>query len=227
MFRHRVPTTTIDALTKADVPAATRTLAATFADYPLIRALAPDNPRAAAAAFCGMLVRYTVAVGTAYATADRSAVACWLPPVHESFSPRGLVRGGVIRLVGELGVRGGLLLWRLSRQFDRARRHHVPGPHWYLVMLGVAPAARRRGLARAVLQPGLAAADRDGLPCYLETQDEATGPFYARLGFRVAGRNRMAGGLWNWELVREPGAQGIGEAHPPWRVGFQPSSATR
>lgn len=187
---------------------ATRTLAATFADYPLVRALAPNNRRAAAEAFCGMLVRYTAELGTAYATTDGSAVACWLPPGHRTLSPRGLVRDGVLRLVCEVGVRGGVLLWRVSRQFDQARRRHVPGPHWYLVLLGVAPAARRRGLARAALQPGFAAADRDGLPCYLETQDEATVPFYARLGFRVAGRNRMAGGLWNWELIREPGAVG-------------------
>ena len=95
-------------------------------------------------------------------------------------------------------------MWRLERQFDRARRGHVPGPHWYLLLLGVDPAARRRGLARAALRPVLDAADRDGLPCYLETQDGANVPAYARLGFAVVGRRRVAGGLWNWELTRRP-----------------------
>jgi ribosomal protein S18 acetylase RimI-like enzyme len=198
----------VDHLSPADAPAATRTLAAAFADYPLVRAIAPDDRRAAAGAFCGMLVRYAAALGAAYATADRAAVACWLPPGHGTLALPGLVRGGVLRLGWELGVRGGLLLWRLGRQFDRARHGHVPGPHWYLVLLGVDPAARRRGLARAALRPGLAAADRDGLPCYLETQDGAGVPAYARLGFGVVGRRRVAGGLWNWELTRAPGRAG-------------------
>ena len=195
----------VDRLTTADVSAATRTLAAAFADYPLVRAVAPDNRRAAAGAFCGMLVRYTAALGAAYATADRAAVACWLPPGHRALTTRGQVHAGVVTLARELGVRGAVLMWRLERQFDRARHGHVPGPHWYLPLLGVDPAARRRGLARAVLRPVLASADRDGLPCYLETQDEANLPVYARLGFAVVGRRRVAGGLRNWELSRASG----------------------
>ncbi len=194
-------------LTPDGIPAATRTLAAAFAGYPLFRAIAPNNPRAIEA-FCGLLVRYTARLGTAYATADGAAVACWLPPGHPTPTTGGLIRAGVVALVRELGLRGGVLMWRLERQFDRARTGHVPGPHWYLPLLGVHPSARRRGLARAVLQPVLACASRDGLPCYLETQDEANIPTYARLGFSVVGSRRVAGGLMNWELCREPGAGG-------------------
>lgn len=199
----------VDLLTPADVPAATRTLAAAFAEYPLIRAVAPSNARRASAAFCRMLVRYAVAEATAYATADRAAVACWLPPGHGAPSPLGLVRCGVVPLVWELGPSGVLRLERLGRQFEHFRRRHVPGPHWYLMLLGVAPAARGRGLARAVLEPGFAAADRDRLPCYLETEDAANVPVYTRLGFEVVGRHRVAGGLWNWEMTRAPGVGGV------------------
>jgi GNAT superfamily N-acetyltransferase len=195
---------TVTPLSPADVPAATRMLAAAFADYPLFRAIAPNNPQAVEA-FCGMLVRYTARLGTAYATADGAAVACWFPPGHPTPTAVGMVRAGVVGLVRELGMRGGVLMWRLERQFDRARTAHVPGPHWYLPFLGVDPAARRRGLARAVLQPVIACAARDGLPCYLETQDETVVPAYARLGFPVVGSRRVAGGLRNWELCREPG----------------------
>ncbi|HEX4607785.1 MAG TPA: hypothetical protein VH092_06225, partial [Urbifossiella sp.] len=134
-----------DRLQRADIPAATRTLAAAFADYPLIRAVAPANRGRAAAAFCGMLVRSTVADGTAYATADRTAAACWHAPGRAPLTPWGLVRAGVLPLAWELGLCGGVLLERLGRQFERHRLVHVPGPHWYLLLLGVAPAARGRG----------------------------------------------------------------------------------
>jgi GNAT superfamily N-acetyltransferase len=186
------------------VLSATRTLAAAFADYPLFRAIAPNSP-AAVEAFCGMLVRYTTRLGTAYATADCSAVACWLPPIHPNPAVAGLLRAGLLPLVRELGVLGGMLMWRLDSQFVRARRRHVPGPHWYLTLLGVDPSARRRGLARTVLRPILTAADETGHPCYLETQDETVVPAYGRLGFTVVGHRRVAGVLWNWELRRLPG----------------------
>jgi ribosomal protein S18 acetylase RimI-like enzyme len=194
----------VDRLTPADAPAAIASLAAAFADYPLVRAIAPANARRASAAFCGMLVRYTVASGAAYTTSDRQAVACWLPPDRGTVSPLGLVRSGVLPLAWELGLRGALLLERLGRDFERQRRRHVPGPHWYLILLGVAPIARGRGLARAVLQPVFATADAAGLSCYLETEDAANVAVYTRLGFAVVGSRRVAGGLWNWEMTRAP-----------------------
>ncbi|MBN9521849.1 GNAT family N-acetyltransferase [bacterium] len=193
----------VDRLTAADVPAATRTLAAAFADYPLLRAVAPHNPLSAEA-FCGMLVRYCVTAGAADATADRAAVACWLPPGCGALSPLGLARSGALALAAELGLSGTVLLLRLAHQFERLERRHVPGPHWYLVLLGVEPASQRRGLARAVLRPGFDAADRAGQPCYLETQDGADVPIYQRLGFELVGHRRVAGGLWNWEMRRDP-----------------------
>ncbi len=198
----------VDRLTPADAAAAIRSLAAAFAEYPLIRAVAPFYARRASDAFCGMLVRYAVATGVAHATADRAAVACWLPPGRAAISPLGLLRSGVLSLAWELGLRGTLLLERLGRQFETQRRRHVPGPHWYLMLLGVAPGFRGRGLARAVLQPGFDAADRDRLPCYLETEDAANVAVYTRLGFTVAGHRRVAGGLWNWEMIRRPGHVG-------------------
>lgn len=196
----------IDLLTATDVPIATDTLAAAFVDYPLTRAIAPSpasRPRACAA-FCRMLTRYCVAEGTAYATADRLGVACWLPPGRDRLTMGGLLRCGALSLAWELGLRGGILLERLGRKFEALRRRHVPGPHWYLVLLGVHPSARGRGLSRAVLQPVFDVADRDRVPCYLETQDAADVPIYRRFGFTVTGEGRLPGGLRNWEMRRLP-----------------------
>lgn len=196
----------VDVLTAADVPAAARTLAAAFADYPLIRAIArsPSGRPRACAAFCRMIAAYCTREGTAYATADRTAVACWLPPGRDRLALPGLIRCGALSLAWELGLRGGILLERLGRRFEALRRGHVPGPHWYLVLLGVHPSARGRGLSRVVLRPVFGVADRDRLPCYLETQDEVDVPIYRRFGFEVAGERRVPGGLRNWEMRRPP-----------------------
>src|SRR5690606_26441060 len=42
-------------------------------------------------------------------------------------------------------------------------------PHLTIATMGVSPAYRRQGIARALLQPALALADELGAPAYLET----------------------------------------------------------
>jgi|GEM_PF-3741560 len=62
----------------------------------------------------------------------------------------------------------------------------------------------RSSVSRAVLQPVFEAADRDRLPIYLETVPEVNVAIYKKLGFELRGHRTLAGGLANWELVREP-----------------------
>lgn len=80
-----------------------------------------------------------------------------------------------------------------------------PEPHWYLGVLATHPHHRRKGLATAVLQPVLRAADRAGLPAYLETASEQNLAFYATLGFTERG-DAQAGpdGPRVWVLERSP-----------------------
>jgi ribosomal protein S18 acetylase RimI-like enzyme len=49
----------------------------------------------------------------------------------------------------------------------------------------VAPDAQRQGLGGALLRPGLEAAERDGVPAVLLTNNEANLSFYESHGFKV------------------------------------------
>ena len=60
--------------------------------------------------------------------------------------------------------------------------------HWYLALLATDPMVWRRGVGTALLEPMLAVADDDGLPCYLETQKEANIAYYRRFGFEETER---------------------------------------
>ena len=89
---------------------------------------------------------------------------------------------------------------------------HALAPHglqdaWYLSIAGIHPDAQGRGLGASVLAPGLAAVDAAGAACFLETYNERSLPFYARLGFVVAGRYAQAlTGCDYWLMVRPPRA---------------------
>ena len=56
---------------------------------------------------------------------------------------------------------------------------------WYLSILGVAPDSRNRGIGGSLLSPMLRKADALSTPCFLETFNPRSIPFYQRLGFAV------------------------------------------
>ena len=196
----------IDRLTREDEPAAVAALAAAFADYPLLAALCPDATRRplATEAFCRFLFRMSVRCDAAFGTADRAAVACAWPPGSEWPSQWDGFRAGGLGLFWRLGWRGGRLLTCYEGEFDAGRAKHVPGPHWYVQLLGVRPESQGQGLSRAVLRPVFEAADRDRVPVYLETATEPNVAIYQKLGFALRGHRELTGGLPNWELVRDP-----------------------
>ncbi len=85
----------------------------------------------------------------------------------------------------------------------RARAAH--GPHWYLAGIGVDPPEQRHGVGGALLEPGLAAAARDGLPCVLLTNAERNLSFYRRHGFEVVLESDTPNGPPHaWAMVKSP-----------------------
>ncbi|GAB2464476.1 GNAT family N-acetyltransferase [Streptosporangium sandarakinum] len=78
-------------------------------------------------------------------------------------------------------------------------------PSFVLATVGVLPERQGGGTGTAVLRPGLAEADRVGLPATLETSAESNVRFYRRLGFEVTGEIRVPGGGPRvWAMRRPP-----------------------
>nr|WP_231510290.1 GNAT family N-acetyltransferase [Fischerella sp. PCC 9605] len=78
-------------------------------------------------------------------------------------------------------------------------------PHYYLEMLGVAPAYQGQGIGSLLLQPVLKQADTEGLPCYLQTTTEKAVRFYQKHGFEVLRTVELPkGGSQLWTMKRSP-----------------------
>ena len=106
-----------------------------------------------------------------------------------------------------LGERGYAHFTAIVGNMEHALAPHGLQDAWYLSIAGIDPAAQGRGLGASVLAPGLAAVDAAGAACFLETYNERSLPFYARLGFVVAGRyGEAVTGCDYWLMVREPHA---------------------
>ena len=92
-----------------------------------------------------------------------------------------------------------------GRAVEALRAEAAPGPHWYLAGIGVDPSAQRRGIGAALLQPGLAAAARDGVPVVLLTNNEVNLAFYERHGFEVVrDEPTPKDGPHAWAMVKAP-----------------------
>lgn len=93
----------------------------------------------------------------------------------------------------------------LFLQLEEYHKHDIQEQHWYLAMLGVAPAHQNQGIGSLLLQPILKQADSTGLPCYLETSTEKGVRFYQRQGFEVVRRSELPGGGPHfWTMMRKP-----------------------
>ena len=90
---------------------------------------------------------------------------------------------------------------------------HPVVPHWYLSLLGVAPAMQKRGLGATLLETWLDEVDPTGQPSYLETDRERNVAFYGRAGFEVQTEIRVLG-VSVWCMWR-PARSGPPEAEAP------------
>ena len=132
--------------------------------------------------------------------------AVWVRPGQTDLRPLQMLRAGFGALPIRFGLGGVRRFASLAESTEAAHHLAVPEPHWYLLILGVDPARQRAGVGGALIRHGTARADADGVPCYLETMNEANLPFYHRAGFRVVHEAAVpGGGLRVWALRRIAG----------------------
>jgi len=196
------------------VSAAASLLAVAFRDDPcfgvLLGGATPTSVRHRLAypAYFRVAVRDAFAVGHVdgnVVDGKLVAVAAWFdsddrrPPVD--------IRRSADRLLVRLLYPRGLA--RADAGFTAIATLHPREPHRYLAFVAIDPAVQGRGFGSALLAPALEAADRDHIPCYLETPFERTLPFYRRLGFEVRDVVHDAFGLATvWTMFRRPLAEG-------------------
>jgi ribosomal protein S18 acetylase RimI-like enzyme len=194
-------------LTKKDILPGAVTLAKAFQDYPLTRWLVPDEStrlKTQSRGFRGT-VQGGIQYGEVYATsAKMEGLAIWYfpgeqwEPQQRKFSPQ--------RWFSSLFADRERMR-RVRSWVDYAngiRKHVVPGRHLYLQILGVDPDYQGQGYASRLLKPMLTRADREGLPCFLDTEVEKNVKLYEHFGFKVEGEGLVPGSnVHSWAMVRK------------------------
>ncbi len=149
-----------------------------------------------------MIRRVYMPRGAAWTTPDTVGASLWFPPLTLELSRRERL-AELFSLLPE-GIDS---FGRATRWEELISKHHPREPHWYLQTLAVAPSAQRRGAGTALIAPGLARADAEGVGTYLETQRESNIPYYGRFGFELTGEISLEDSPPLWLMWRAPGAK--------------------
>ena len=184
----------------ADADVLSRLIAEAFCDLAPSQWLIAD-PAARRRIFPGyfrIYVEHTLASGFVHTTADRAAVALWMPAGQDP--PDGYDE----RLAAATGHRA-----RRFLAFDAALDHHHPAdiPHQHLAILAVRPDRQGQGTGTALLRARHTALDRAGTPAYLEASSPRSRDLYLRHGYVTrpgAPFHLPDGGPPMWPMWREP-----------------------
>jgi GNAT superfamily N-acetyltransferase len=194
-------------LTKDHVKVAAITIAKAFMEYPVAVFMVPDKAKRTKhkPAVSRQILRVGIATGEVYATSARmEGVAVW---IRVAGGVQDKTRWQTIRQWFSALFADKELHKRQQAFFEYShavRARVVPEKYWYLQMLGVDPVYQGQGFSSKLLKPMLARADREGLPCFLETQVAKNVTLYEHFGFRVVEEGVIPGSnVHSWAMVRE------------------------
>jgi ribosomal protein S18 acetylase RimI-like enzyme len=172
-----VPAPVVGTIAPADLYRATAVLVLAFIDDPVARWTYPDPEQ-----YLRLFPAFVRAFGggalvqeTGRFAGDHVGVALWLPPGVEP---------------DHAAIQATLPAGRdaeIAAVFEKMASYHPSEPHWYLPLIGVDPACRRKGCGAALLEDTLRRCDRDHVAAYLESTNPANIGLYQRHGFEIQG----------------------------------------
>jgi ribosomal protein S18 acetylase RimI-like enzyme len=188
----------------ADVEPVTQALAQAFEDDPHFRWIIRDDRKRLDRLTRGFALftrRIWFPQDQGFTHDEHIGGALWMPPGtwHLGLLAQLRLMPGTVRI---LRADSGRLLKALS---FIERKHPRSPAHWYLPIIGVAPAWQGRGFGAALMRPVLERCDHDQVPAYLEASTPRNRALYERHGFEVMEECRYADdGPPMWMMWREP-----------------------
>jgi ribosomal protein S18 acetylase RimI-like enzyme len=198
-------------LKKSHIKPAAEVMARAFRDYPIAQFVFPDiEDRAKRAHYMHQFVlSYCIQYGEVYTISEKlEGIAAWLPPDNAIASMWKLIRSGALLLMLKFGIESGRRGSMFSRYLESMHKRDAPFPHWYLWNIGVDPQFQAKGYASKLLRAMFDRIDKEGVPCYLETQREMNLPLYQHYGFKVVEQFIVPGTEFtNWAMLRDPSSK--------------------
>ena len=147
-----------------------------------------------------LIIADDATVGRVVQSTGNEAAALWRSPGNADSGDEPLIA----QLIPMLRIFG-FALPRAMRVVEGIDENRPKGDFWYLHFVGVRPEHQGKGWGGRIIREGLARADEEGLPSWLETATPENVPLYQRLGFVIQCEwDVPKGGPHFWGLMRPP-----------------------
>lgn len=152
-------------------------------------------------------IRFGYFFGEVYTTSPKlEGVAAWIRSENTRMTRFRILRSGGLALFMRIGRENIDKLRALGDYVDDMHKRCAPFRHWYLGPIGVDPELQGRGWATVLMNPMLDRIEREGLPCFLETQSEKNVGLYEHFGFKVVEVGSVPGtDVGQWAMLRAGG----------------------
>jgi len=191
---------------RGEIEKASKVLAEAFRDDPDTSVLIPDLETRVKKLpeFFRFFVRFGLNYGGVYSpTENLEGISIWLHSSRMKMTfPRSL-RSGILRLTLKMDGPTMKRFDKYGKDVEKVHEKVLDRQHWFLLAIGVDPNLQGMGYARKMLDPVLRRADRQGLPCYLDTDRKVNLRIYERFSFQVVKKYESLGND-HWAMVREP-----------------------
>jgi ribosomal protein S18 acetylase RimI-like enzyme len=174
-------------LTEDDIEPVSQSMAMAFMNDPLQTYVFPDaeERREKSPAHFAALLRYGLLFGEVYMLSNGAGAVVWLTPGNTEVTPEKAEAGSLSALPALLGEEAAQRFFTVIDYADPFHKKDAPEPHWYTMVIGIAPSFCGQGYGRALMQPVMEKAQTQQTPIYLETAEPSNVHFYTRLGFQV------------------------------------------
>lgn len=195
-------------ISRQEISAAGQTLARAFRSDPLYAYIfgRQEHYDRVAPWMFSTWTRWSVLYGKAWATPGMEAVALRRMPGRFRVSLWSLLRTGMLATPRRLGAEAMGRFDVVIRLLEEKHAQIMGGaPHWYCWVLGVVPERQGQGMGGVLMRHTFAHADRDALPCYLETTSEHNVRIHGSQGYEVRDTLRVPGSdVTLYLMVRPP-----------------------
>lgn len=187
--------------TAAEFARVNDTLSAAFASEDAWRFIVPDSDKRARILprVFKIMIANDFHSGTLYATPRCEAVTLWRSPGHIKGTAFDFLRN-LLPFASALGLNIG----RALAVNGSIEAHYPKQAVHYLHFAACHPDHQGKGYGGAAIRAGLAQADAEGVPAYLETATATNVGLYARLGFEVSAQWDVSPDLHFWGMLRQP-----------------------
>ncbi|MFC2163164.1 GNAT family N-acetyltransferase [Candidatus Altiarchaeota archaeon] len=190
-------------LKKSDYGAASRTLANSFSEKPMIKKLGirPDDLQN----MFKMMIRVSLKYGEIYGTSQNiEGVLVFLPDKYAKMTLWQLVRSGAIIPALRINRQLMNILKETSKIFEEDKKSMDIGPYIYLLAMGVSQPHQGNGFGGKLMKALIEKADNEKNAIYLETDTEENVSLYKHYGFKVSKEvNLPSLNIPMWEMIRE------------------------